>query len=945
MEATLKTIRAFQILSFILLFSMLVSLAGIPTLTARAATTITFTAEELLGKPEDTSITINIVPASTIEYHYQYGLDSNANTWQTPTITATGGQPSEVTITGLTANTHYYYRMRYHLPGETDWVERTVHSFWTQRSPGSTFVFTVTSDWHAQLGTNAQNASTNIMNEAPDFEIDLGDTFYPATGTTTQTAVNNSYLAFREPQYMDRFGHSSPIFLSSGNHEEEEGWNLDDTPFSIGVGSIQARKAYFPTPQNDAFYSANIDPLAAIDEATYGDEMREDYYAWTWGDALFVVIDEFQYTMHLPYTPAAGEGSNDTKTCEYSGDTQCQWNWTLGATQYNWLKNTLQNSTAKYKFVFSHNMVGGIPSGTISGAEAGYVRGGAEAAGYFEWGGKNYNGTEGFTSHRSTVDFPIPIHQLFVNTGVSAYFHGHDHQYVYETRGGVVYQEVPSPTMSGLGFDGIYYEGTYTDYSTIRRLASPGHLRIQITPTLATVQYISSSSTSGTVNYTYDIEPNGPKYTLTTAVDNPSHGSIDPAAGPHSYSEDASVNVTATANTGWVFSGWSGSGACSGTTNPCSVVMSEDKDITANFSAVPTHTLTTAVDPIGGGTINPAVGGHVYNEGVQVNVTAAPASGYLFDHWSGACSDSGTCSVTMDADKTVTANFVLDTNTLSVIKAGTGSGSVISSPVGIDCGYDCSEIYAKGISVVLTATPTDHYNRFLGWSGTGISCPGKGTCTVSMTTSRTVTATFEKSTFGDVPFDYPNWAYIQALYDGGYTSGCSTSPLNFCPEATLTRAESAVFMLRGLKGTGYTPPADPAGYVFVNDDWAPSTVSWARSWSEGMWDEGMTSGCQTDPLMFCPAATLTRAEGGVFGERIKRGMSYTPPAATHIFTGDDWTPASVSWAEAWAEQAYNDGLLLSCGTGPLKFCPADPLSRSWAAYIIAKAKNLTLPTP
>ena len=112
-------------------------------------------------------------------------------------------------------------------------------------------------------------------------------------------------------------------------------------------------------------------------------------------------------------------------------------------TQYAWLTNTLQSSTAKYKFVFSHNMAGGIPSGTISGAEAGYVRGGAEAAGYFEWGGKNYDGTDGFASHRSAVDFPIPIHQLFVNTGVSAYFHGHDHQYVYETRDGVVYQEVP----------------------------------------------------------------------------------------------------------------------------------------------------------------------------------------------------------------------------------------------------------------------------------------------------------------------------------------------------------------------------------------------------------------------------------------------------------------------------------------------------------------------
>ncbi len=49
------------------------------------------------------------------------------------------------------------------------------------------------------------------------------------------------------------------------------------------------------------------DPLTSIDETVYGDELREDYYAWEWGDALFVVIDEFQYTMELPYSPIAGE--------------------------------------------------------------------------------------------------------------------------------------------------------------------------------------------------------------------------------------------------------------------------------------------------------------------------------------------------------------------------------------------------------------------------------------------------------------------------------------------------------------------------------------------------------------------------------------------------------------------------------------------------------------
>lgn len=498
--------------SIFLALAVLFGLLGMPAFGVQAATSITFTAEELLGKPTDTSITINIVPNSTIEYHYQYGTSPGSYTSQTPNVTAIANQPHEVTITGLSPNTHYYYRMRYHAPGDAmdDWVVRSEHSFWTQRARGNTFTFTVTSDAHAQFNTNHQNAMTNILNDAPDFNIDLGDTFM-VDYTASQSAVNDRYLAFREPLYMDRIGHSVPIYLASGNHENEEGWNFDDTPFSIALGSVQARKAYFPTPIDQGpggFYSGNTDPLAAIDEATYGDEYREDYYAWTWGDALFVVIDPFQYTMNLPYTPTAGESSEPV-----TGD---QWSWTLGAQQFNWLRQTLENSNARYKFVFSHQMVGGIPR-SIGGVGAGYVRGGAEAAAYFEWGGLNADGSPGFAAHRDPLVFgTTPIHQLMVANHVSAYFHGHDHQYVYETRDGIVYQEVPSPSMTGSGFSGIYIEGNHGTYNTIEMLPNSGYLRVTVSLNQATVEYISSATTSRTVNYTYTINPSPTAVTMAS---------------------------------------------------------------------------------------------------------------------------------------------------------------------------------------------------------------------------------------------------------------------------------------------------------------------------------------------------------------------------------------------------------------------------------------------
>ena len=146
---------------------------------------------------------------------------------------------------------------------------------------------------------------------------------------------------------------SVPIFSTPGNHEQEEGWNLDE----VGRRTAASRPARRSSPRRARPTApstpANSDPLSAIDEATYGDEYREDYFAWTWGDALFIVIDTFEYTSQNPYGNVAGEGSNDPQT----GD---QWNWTLGKTQYNWLKSTLEGSTAKYKFVFSHQMVGGM---------------------------------------------------------------------------------------------------------------------------------------------------------------------------------------------------------------------------------------------------------------------------------------------------------------------------------------------------------------------------------------------------------------------------------------------------------------------------------------------------------------------------------------------------------------------------------------------------------
>src|SRR5207245_6462597 len=91
-----------------------------------------------------------------------------------------------------------------------------------------------------------------------------------------------------------------------------------------------------------------------------------------------------------------------------------------------------------------------------------------------------------------------------------------------------------------------------------------------------------------------------------------------------------------------------------------------------------------------------------YDTGTVVTLSASAASGSTFNGWSGGgCSGTGTCTVTMSAATTVTATFTRQTFPLNVNKAGTGSGTVSSSPPGIDCGSACSASYDSGTVVTL----------------------------------------------------------------------------------------------------------------------------------------------------------------------------------------------------------------------------------------------------
>src|SRR5207247_457920 len=129
-----------------------------------------------------------------------------------------------------------------------------------------------------------------------------------------------------------------------------------------------------------------------------------------------------------------------------------------------------------------------------------------------------------------------------------------------------------------------------------------------------------------------------------------------------------------------------------------------------------------------------------FTSGTAVTLTASPAIGSTLSGWSGGgCSGTGTCVVTVSAATTVTATFSLPSFALTVSKAGSGSGTVTSSPAGITCGATCSASFASGTAVILPARPAIG-STLSGWTGGG--CSGTGTCTITLSAATTVTATF-----------------------------------------------------------------------------------------------------------------------------------------------------------------------------------------------------------
>ena len=243
---------------------------------------------------------------------------------------------------------------------------------------------------------------------------------------------------------------------------------------------------------------------------------------------------------------------------------------------------------------------------------------------------------------------------------------------------------------------------------------------------------------------TFQLTVTAPAAGAGTITSSPS-GINCPGTCSASFAQNTQVTLTETPGANYFFGGWSGS--CTGT-GGCTVTLTAAASVSAVFSAG--DELTVALAGTGTGTVTSSSGGincgtvcsASFAPNTQVTLTATAAAGSTFTGWSGGgCSVAPACSVTVASSETVTATFiaaVVPNETLTVTLAGTGTGTVVSTPAGINCTTGtCTYSFPANTQIVLTETPGAN-SSFTSWSG----CTGTTTCTFTLTAPQTVTATF-----------------------------------------------------------------------------------------------------------------------------------------------------------------------------------------------------------
>jgi hypothetical protein len=336
-------------------------------------------------------------------------------------------------VAGLQPGTRYDYEVRSTQASGAPPI--ATGSVITQRPAGQAFTFALISDSHIgpePTFTNQGDFCTlarvgaQVAAAAPDFVMNLGDMLDFHLFGFNQPPPDQSYTRAAYLNYRALLGDA----LSAAAHFPVIGnWDGEDGTYSSEVidRSRSQRLLYLPGPTSTS-YAEGGGPGA-------------DYYAFTWGDALFVALNVVSYTT-TPHLLSLDPGVPD--------------DWTLGPNQLAWLESTLATSTSKWKFLFIHHPVGGKAGDDVDSA---YGRGGGQAA---------------YVGEQATV------HALMLQYGAQVFFYGHDHVFTDMVVDGIHYSEPGSAGAPWLfTADLTGYQQAWLDSGWGKVTVAPGSLDVR----------------------------------------------------------------------------------------------------------------------------------------------------------------------------------------------------------------------------------------------------------------------------------------------------------------------------------------------------------------------------------------------------------------------------------------------------------------------------------
>ena len=396
----------------------------------------------LLSRPTETSIRITALNGDQpVEAAVEVRREG-AKDWQRRPLASKvpGRELLDWDVKDLSPATKYDYRVLLKQGSDETFRETAAGSFRTQRKGPASYTAVLITDSHTgYFRPNSSPVITldrvvqNAARVKGEFVLDLGDiTAWPGSREYPQKDSAGAISAYA--RYRRQIG---PLTLNS--------------PYFSVIGNWSGESGKFPEENIEIAASVRRALVPGPNHLTYpqGGSEREDYYAFSWGDVLYVVLNIQTYS----------KPSNPTKLQSLMSDVNRIEEWTLGEKQMAWFESKLQKATERFRFVCMHHPAGGNAGDPLNTE---YGRGGARA----------WNTGE-----------QLRIHGLMKKHKVQIFFYGHDHVFVDDIVDGIHYA-LP-------GSCGAPWKFTKAETGYERFWPDSGHAQLDVTPEKATVTYVN----------------------------------------------------------------------------------------------------------------------------------------------------------------------------------------------------------------------------------------------------------------------------------------------------------------------------------------------------------------------------------------------------------------------------------------------------------------------